>query len=210
MEQLLNVGLIATPADIFTLKQGDLEPLERFAEKSSENLINSIEKAKNIVLSKFLYGLGIIHVGEQTAIDLANHFGSFEKIKNAKLEKINGIPNIGDVAAKSIFDWFHNEKNLKLIDGLIKNGVKIKNLPKMAGAEKLKGLSFVFTGELDSMSRETAKEKVRALGGETPASVSKNTSFVVAGSSPGSKYEKARKKMVKIINESEFLKILTK
>ena len=159
-------------------------------------------------LSKFLYGLGIIHVGEQTAIDLANHFGSLEKIQNADLEKINGIPNIGEVVAKSIFDWFHNEKNLKLIDELINNGVKIKNTVKMDGAGKLKGLSFVFTGELDSVSRETAKEKVRALGGETPASVSKNTSYVVAGSSPGSKYEKARKLGVKILDEKEFLEII--
>ncbi|MEK7189934.1 MAG: NAD-dependent DNA ligase LigA, partial [Patescibacteria group bacterium] len=208
VEQLLNVGLIATPADIFTLKQGDLEPLARFAEKSAENLILAIAKAKNIILSKFLYALGIIHVGEQTAIDLANDFGSLEKIKEADLEKINGIPNIGEVVAKSIFNWFHNEKNLKLIDDLIKNGVKIKNPMKMSGAGKLKGLSFVFTGELDSMSRESAKEKVRALGGETPASVSKNTSYVVAGASPGSKYEKAKKLDLKILNENEFLEII--
>ncbi len=208
VEQLLNEGLIATPADIFTLKQGDLEPLERFAAKSAENLIKAITKAKDIIFSKFLYALGIIHVGEQTAIDLASHFGSLEKIQNAELEKINGIPNIGEVVAKSIFNWFHNEKKIKLIDELIKNGVKIKNPAKISGAEKLSGLSFVFTGELDSMSRESAKEKARALGGETPASVSKNTSYVVAGASPGSKFEKARKLGVKIINESEFLKII--
>ncbi|HBX16187.1 MAG TPA: NAD-dependent DNA ligase LigA [Candidatus Magasanikbacteria bacterium] len=208
VEQLLNVGLIATPADIFTLKQGDLKPLERFAEKSAENLIAAIEKSKNIILSKFLYAFGIIHVGEQTAIDLANHFGSLEKIKDAELEKINGIPNIGEVVAKSVWDWFHSAKNLKLIDELIKNRVKIKNPAKISGAGKLKGLSFVFTGELDSMSRETAKEKVRALGGETPASVSKNTSFVVAGASPGSKYDKAKKIGVKVVDENEFLEII--
>lgn len=208
VEQLLNEGLIATPAEIFTLRQGDLEPLERFAEKSAENLILAIEKAKNITLSKFLYALGIIHVGEQTAIDLANHFGALEKIQNAELEKINAISNIGEVVAKSIFDWFHNEKNLKLIDELIENGVKIKNPPKMAGAGKLKGLSFVFTGELESMSRDTVKEKVRTLGGETPSSVSKNTSYVVAGAAPGSKYEKAKKLGVKIMNEKGFLEII--
>lgn len=208
VEQLLNDGLIATPADIFILKQGDLEPLARFAEKSSKNLILAIEKSKDITLPKFLYALGIIHVGEQTAIDLANHFGALEKIQNAELEKINAIPNIGEVVAKSIFNWFHNEKNLKLIDDLIKNGVKIKNPLKMAGAGKLKGLSFVFTGELDSMSRDTAKDKVRALGGETPASVSKNTSYVIAGASPGSKYDKAKKLGVKIIDENKFLDLI--
>lgn len=208
VEQLLNEGLIATPADIFTLKQGDLEPLDRFAEKSAENLILAIEKAKNITLSKFLYALGIIHAGEQTAIDLANHFGALDKIQNAELEKINAIPNIGEVVAKSIFNWFHNEKNLKLIDDLIKNKVKIKNPPKLDGFGKLKGLSFVFTGELDSMSRETAKDKVRALGGETPASVSKNTSYAVAGASPGSKFEKAQKLGVKILDEGGFLEII--
>lgn len=205
VEQLLNEGLISNSADIFLLKKGDLEPLERFAEKSAQNLVEAIEKSKDITLAKFLYALGIIHVGEETAIDLANHFKSLEKIKKASLDEINALSNIGEVVAKSIFDWFKNEKNLNLIENLAKNGVRIKNPPKSISQGKLKGLSFIFTGELDSVTRDEAKNMVRALGGETPSSVSKNTSFVVAGRDPGSKFEKAKKLGIKIINENEFL-----
>ncbi|MBI5732075.1 MAG: NAD-dependent DNA ligase LigA [Candidatus Magasanikbacteria bacterium] len=208
VEQLLNEGLISNPADIFALKKGDLEPLERFAEKSAENLIAAIDKSRHISLSRFLYGLGILHVGEETAIDLAEHFGSLEKIKKVSLEDFNAIPNIGGVVAQSIWEWFQNKKNLELLERLQKNGVVIINSKISKTAGRLKGLSFVFTGELESLTRDDAKEKVRALGAETPSSVSKNTSYVVAGEDPGSKYVKAKKLGIKLLDEKKFLEML--
>lgn len=206
IDRFLEEGLISNVIDIFKIKKEDVASLFRFGEKSAQNLIDSIEKAKNIPLARFIYALGIRHVGEETAIDLANHFGSIEKLKKASLNEIYEIPNIGDVVAKSIYDFFKNKENLKLIDGLIKAGVKI--IPPKKIEAKLKGLTFVFTGALKTMTRDEAKEKVRILGGKVSSSVSKETDFVVAGESPGSKYEKAKKLGIKIISEKEFLKMI--
>lgn len=208
VEQLINEGLITTAADLFALKIGDLEPLERFAEKSAQNLITAIDNAKNVPLHRFIYSLGIIHVGEETAIDLANHFGSLKKIESAKLEDLENIPNIGNVVAKSIYEWFGSEKNKKLISEFLENGVKIITPVQTTKSIKLKDMSFVFTGELKQLTRDSAKEKVRNLGGETPASVSASTDFLVAGASAGSKLDKAKKLGVKIITEKEFLEMI--
>jgi len=206
IDRLLDEGLIEDAVDIFKLEKGDLAVLERFGEKSAQNIMDSIEKAKNIPLARFIYALGIRHVGEETAIDLANRFVSIEKVKKASLEDINKIPDIGDVVAKSIYDWFRNKESLKLVDGLIKVGVKIIS-PKRIEA-KLKGLTFVFTGILKILTRDEAKEKVRFLGGDISSLVSKETDFVVVGESPGSKFEKAKKLGIKTIGEEEFLKML--
>jgi DNA ligase (NAD+) len=206
IDRFIEEGLISNAPDIFKLKKEDIASLFRFGEKSAQNLIDSIEKAKKIPLARFIYALGIRHVGEQTAIDLANYFGSIEKLKKASFQEINSIPDIGDVVAKSIYDFFRNKENLKLIDELMKVGVKIIS-PKKVEA-KLKGLTFVFTGALKTMTRDEAKEKVRLLGGNVSSSVSKKTDYVVCGESPGSKYEKAKKLGVKIISEEEFLKMI--
>lgn len=208
VEQLINQGLIADAADLFTLKKGDLEPLERFAEKSAQNLITAIAESKNITLARFLYALGILHIGEETAIDLANHFGGWKKIQTATLDDFNSVPNIGEVMARSLWEWLQNKKNNDLIKKLKDNGVVVINPKITKTVGKLAGRSFVFTGELENLSRDIAKDKVRQLGGETPATVSKNTSFVVAGKDPGSKFDKAQMLGVKILNEAEFLKIL--
>lgn len=206
VEKFMNEGLISGPADIFALTKGDIEPLERFAEKSAENLILAIEKSEKISLAKFIYALGIIHVGEETSINLANHFGCLEKIKKADLDELMKVPDIGGVVAKSIYEYFEEKKNLKLIGDLIKNGVKIEEVKR--GKRILEGKIFVLTGELESMTRDEAKDKIRFLGGDVSGSVSKNTDYVVAGQEPGSKYEKAKKLGVKIIDEKEFLKML--
>jgi DNA ligase (NAD+) len=206
IDRFIEEGLISNAVDIFKLKKEDIASLFRFGEKSAQNLIDSIEKAKKIPLARFIYALGIRHVGEQTAIDLANYFGSIEKLKKASFQEINSIPDIGDVVAKSIYDFFRNKENLKLIDELMKVGVKIIS-PKKVEA-KLKGLTFVFTGALKTMTRDEAKEKVRLLGGNVSSSVSKKTDYVVCGEYPGSKYEKAKKLGVKIISEEEFLKMI--
>jgi len=207
VEQLISHGLIANAADLFILTQGDLESLERFAEKSAKNLISAIDKAKDISLARFVYSLGIRHVGEETAIDLAQNFGTLQNIINARLDELEAVPDIGEVVAKSIHQYFKDEKNQKLMQQLIRNGVKIEEV-KVRKHQPLRGKTLVLTGSLESMTRDDAKAKIRALGGDVSSSVSKQTDFVVAGSDPGSKHDKAKKLGVKILHEKEFLKML--
>ncbi|MBU4332500.1 NAD-dependent DNA ligase LigA [Patescibacteria group bacterium] len=206
IDQLLNEGLIKDASDIFTLTQGDLKPLERFAEKSADNLVKAIEASKKVELGRFLYALGIRHAGEETAITLANHFAGLEKLKKATGEELARAKDIGSTVAKSIYEWFQNEKNLKFIKYLLKNGVKIKNPEKVS--QKLAGKTFVLTGGLQGLTRDEAKQRIRRLGGDVSSSVSRETDFVVAGSEPGSKYDKAKKLGVKVIDEKEFLQML--
>ncbi|KPJ56509.1 hypothetical protein AMJ49_04670 [Parcubacteria bacterium DG_74_2] len=208
IDQLLDKGLISDPADLFELKMGDLIPLERFAEKSAENLIKSIQGRREIGLARFIYALGIRQVGEETAQDLANYFYSLEKIKNASLEGLERITDIGPISAQSIYNWFHKKTNLEFLEKLKKSGVVVKSPPLSRGRQKFKNLIFVLTGSLETMTRDEAKEKIRILGGDVSESVSKETNYVVAGKEPGSKYEKAKNLGIKIINEREFLKML--
>ncbi len=207
IDQLMDKGLISDPADIFQLKQGDLVPLERFAEKSSSNLIQAIEDSKKIPFHRFIYALGIEYIGEETAADLASHFDNLKKLKKANESDLEEIEDIGEVAAKSISNWFDKKKNLKLLDKLEKAGVKIK-YPHKKKSQKLKGKTFVFTGELDEFIRNEAKQKLRELGGNPSSSISKNTNYLIAGKDPGSKYDKAKKLGVKILKEKEFLKLI--
>ena len=207
IDKLLDEGLVQDPGDLFELKEGDIAPLERFAEKSAENLIKSISEKKEITLSKFIYALGIRNVGQETAIELAKRFGSVKKIKEAKLEEIDSILDIGPVVAKSIYEWFSDKDNLKFLDKL-ENKLKIISQKPSFKSQKLLGQTFVLTGGLESMTRDQAKEKIRELGGDIAGSVSLKTDYVVAGSEPGSKAERAEKLGVKIISEKEFLKII--
>jgi DNA ligase (NAD+) len=202
-------GLISDAADLFALKKSDIEGLERFGEKSADNIINSIQSHSKVTLQKFIYALGILHVGEQTSEDLAMHFGSLEKLMQASLEEINTIENIGPVVAKSVYEFFHNKQNLHFIAKLQKNGVSIQHQDfKARGVGKLAGKSFVITGTLGTMSRDEAKQKIKALGGKTSESVSKLTSYVVVGSDPGSKLAKAESLGVSILNEQEFITLI--
>ncbi len=207
IDQLIEEGLIESPADIFKLKRGDLVPLERFAEKSAQNLIEAIEKAKTIPLEMFIYALGIRHVGEETANILAQKFGSIQSLEKATLEELENIPDIGPIVARSIYQWFKNKKNKKLVDDLLKNGVRI--IPPKKIKEKLKGLTFVFTGALNSMSRDEASERVRMLGGKVSSSISRETDYLVVGENPGSKLEKAKQLGVKTISEKKFLELIS-
>jgi len=206
VEQLMDERLVSNPADIFSLSQGDLVPLERFAEKSAINLIEAIEQSRKISLAKFIYALGIRHVGEETAINLAQYFGNLNKLEPASLEELLKVKDIGQIVAQSVYQWFNNKTDLRLIDRLIKNGVQVGQTKTVQ--RKLAGLTFVLTGELNKFTREQAKEKIRQLGGDISSSVSKETNFVVAGKEPGSKYNQAKKIGVKIINEKEFLRTL--
>ncbi len=207
VEQLINEGLITSAADLFTLTKGDLQPLEGFAEKAAENLIKAIDQAKDLSFSRFIYALGIRHVGEETAIDLANHFGALQKLIGASEAELESIPDVGGVVAKSIHEYFQDSRNQKLVQDLIKNGVRIQEV-RTRRHQPLKGKSVVLTGSLESMTRDDAKTRLRALGANVSSSVSKNTDFVVAGADPGSKYDKAKKLGVKVIDEKEFLKIM--
>ena len=206
INQLMDQGLISNPADIFSLIQGDLIPLERFADKSASNLIKAIEQSKKISLAKFIHALGIRHVGEETAIALAQYFGSLDKIRKASLKNLLQIEDIGEIVAQSIFEWFNRESNRDLIKKLLDNGIEIAKVKTVK--KKLINQTFVLTGEMDKFTREQAKSKIRQLGGNVSSSVSQKTDFVVIGKNPGSKYNRARKLGVKIINEQEFLKII--
>jgi len=219
IDRFLDEGLINDAADIFTLKQGDIEVLERFGRKSAENIVNEIQQKKKVSLSRFLYSLGILHVGEETAILLASKISEYglkifkptdilKVLNKLSLEDLQKIKDIGPVVAKSIYDWFREPRNIELLKKLEKVGVRIENQISKPQFQKLKGLVFVLTGSLKSMSREEAKERIRFLGGEVSESVSKKTNYLVLGENPGSKYEKAKKLGIKIIDEKEFKRLI--
>jgi len=207
INQLLDEKLISNIPDIFDLTEGDLAPLERFAEKKAKNIVEAIQESKKIPLSRFIYALGIRHVGEETAIDLADYFGDINKLKKASEEELEKIPDVGEKVSKSISSWFHSNQHRKLIKGLLDAGVEI--IPPKRTGKKLKGKTFVLTGSLGSTTRSEAERKIRMLGGRPSGSVSKNTDYLVAGLNPGSKLEEAKKLGVKVISEREFLKLIS-
>ncbi len=234
LNQLIEAGLISTFDDIFTMKKGDLLNLERFAEKSADNLIAAIQKSRVIALPRFLASLSIPQVGEETAYDIARYFEALaargvsldssavgqrrsetyssrrqeplEMILIAEKEDFESIRGVGPKVAESISSWFKIAENRKLVKNLLKH-VEIQ-AEQTTGAKKLEGKSFVFTGSLPTLEREAAQAMVRENGGDVSSSVSKKTSFVVAGEEAGSKLDKARELGVEIISEEEFLKLL--
>lgn len=218
IDALLDNNLISDAADLFHLEAGDLVPLERFAEKSAENVVNSIRNSKIIDLYKFIYALGIEHIGEETAVDIGKKLAEQESVKFPKdiveiIKKIRPddwqkIPNIGPKVAESVYKYFTNDSNLSFLKKLDKVGIKIIS-PKITKlAQKLRGKTFVLTGGLGILTRDEAKDRIRKLGGDVTSSVSKEVDYVVAGSEPGEKYNKAKKLGVKIINEKEFIKLI--
>lgn len=210
IEALLENGLIRDAADLFLLKQEDVEQVKRFAEKSATNLIAAIAEKRNIDLPRFIFSLGIHHVGEETASDLARHFGLLEKVAGASLEELEKIRDIGGVVARSIRAWFQDKKNQELLEKFRRVGVRVKSQISKLKSQKLGGKTFVLTGELAAMSRDEAKARIRELGGSASESVSQKTDFVVTGENPGSKYEKAKELGVRIIDEEEFTKLIQK
>ena len=206
VEQLVNVGLVNHVDDLHKLTLDQLAGLERMAEKSAKNLLQALEKSKTTTLPKFLYALGIREVGEATARNLAYHFGNLDTLAHADEEILQTVSDVGPIVAQHIHAFFKQAHNLEVIDSLIKIGV---HWPKIEVSKKvvqpLEGQTVVLTGTLQSMTREEAKEKLQLLGAKVSSSVSKNTSFVVASASPGSKLEKAQKLGVKVIDEAEFL-----
>lgn len=208
VEQLIVQGLIHDAADLFNLQQGDLEPLERFATKSAANLVHAINASKKITFSKLLAALGIRHVGQETARDLAAHFHSLDDLMSASQSELEAIPHIGSVVAESISDYFSQKKSRDLLRKLLDAGMVV-SYPSALQTTRLAGHTFVLTGELESLTREQAEERIRALGGSVTSVVSGSTDYVIAGSHPGSKIEKAKKLNIPIIGEQAFLKMLS-
>ncbi|OHA19501.1 MAG: hypothetical protein A3C08_02015 [Candidatus Taylorbacteria bacterium RIFCSPHIGHO2_02_FULL_47_18] len=211
IDLLLEHKCIFSFDDIFALKRDDLLALPRFAEKSADNLLAAIGAARSVTLARFIVSLSVPQVGEETAEDLANHFCSIEKVRGARFEELEQIVGVGSVVGKAVVDWFANKENRALVGRLLEF-VKIEKIAPVSlretGAWKLSGKTFVLTGTLVHMSRDEAKAKIKTLGGSVSESVSKKTSFVVAGVNPGSKSEKAKSLAVPVLSESEFLKML--
>ncbi len=218
IDQLMDAGLIQDAADLFKLKKEDFLNLERFADKSAENAVKAIQAKKKVLLSKFIYALGILHVGEETGFVLARRFSAkggsasgwkiFENIERAGLDEFQQVSDIGPIVAQSLYNWFKKKYNQELIRKFKKAGIKILKEKLVKSSLKLERKTFVLTGSLESMSREEAKQKIRQLGGDILLDVSKNADYVVVGLEPGSKYEKARKLGIKIISEEEFLAMI--
>ncbi|MEA3322909.1 MAG: BRCT domain-containing protein, partial [Patescibacteria group bacterium] len=222
IEQLMDEGIVSDEADIFELKIGDIDHLERFADKSAQNLIDAIDVAKEVKLEKFLFALGIRYVGEETTVLIVNSLKqknnienlkdvveNFSQIKQEEWEEIDGI---GSRAANSLVEWFGNEKHQKMLWRMHELNVVIKGVEKgvIKGVENknVLGKTFVLTGTLPTLSRDEAKELIRNAGGKIVSTVSKNTDYVVAGEKAGSKLDKAEKLGVKIINEDKLKTLL--
>ncbi len=211
VEALVRGGFVSEFDDIFTLKKGDLLELEGFAELSADNLLKAIDNAREVTLARLLTALSIDQVGEETAHDLAEHFGSLGALQRASAEDLEEINGIGAVVAKSVVSWFKDKDNIAMLDRLLKHITILGgSTPKSLGGRtpKLKGKRVVLTGTLKTMSREDAKNKIREAGGKVSSTVSKNTDFVVAGSKAGSKLKKAQKLGAKVLSEQEFVKML--
>ncbi|PIU14232.1 NAD-dependent DNA ligase LigA [bacterium (Candidatus Gribaldobacteria) CG08_land_8_20_14_0_20_39_15] len=215
IDQLMEQGLIADSSDLFFLQKGDLLPLERFAEKSADNLITAIRSKKRIILSRFIYALGINGVGVETSALIAQML----RIKNQdlRIKEVSGyfqdislqewqeIKDIGPIVAQCLYDWFHSKPNEIFLEKLDKAGITIQNQELRSKNQELSGKTFVLTGTLENMAREIAKEKIRKLGGNVSDSVSPKTDYVVVGENPGSKLAQAQKLGVKTITENDFL-----
>ena len=207
VEQLVEKGVVSSYADLFGLGFETLASLERMGDKSAENLLAAIETSKRIRFARFLYALGIRHVGEHVAVLLADHFASLEALTNASTEKLTGIDGVGPVVAESIANFFKQEENRNIIRRLIESGVQVKHDVKQNTGE-LDGKIFVLTGTLPNLPRRKAKEMIESSGGKVTGSISRNTNFLVAGDSPGSKMEKARELGVAVIDEAALLELI--
>ena len=205
--QLMEVGLLKNPADVFTLKAEDLEDLEGFAPVSAAKLATAIQAKKEIGLAKFLFALGIRHVGEKTARDIAGHFKKLEDVRTATREELEQIVGVGGVVAESVAEWVSSVDAQKQVDDLLKVGVRVRDESTQTGGV-LTGTTWVLTGTLPTLTRDEAKAKILAAGGEVSSSVSKKTSFVLAGEEAGSKLAKAESLRVKVIDEAAFLQML--
>jgi DNA ligase (NAD+) len=210
VDQLVDGGIVRTPADIYKLDHAQLAALERMAEKSATNVLSAIDKSKNTTLARFIFALGIRHVGETTAKDLASHFGSFDALMNADEMGLLDVHDVGPVLAKAIADFFAEPHNRDVIKQLRAAGVRFaEGSPRRAASGAGVGMTFVLTGSLPSLTREEATELIEGNGGKVASSVSKKTDFVVAGEDAGSKLERAQALGVKVIDEAGLKALLS-
>ncbi|MFH1720369.1 MAG: NAD-dependent DNA ligase LigA [Patescibacteria group bacterium] len=210
--QILEYDLIKDLADIFLLKKEDLLNLPLFQEKRAQNVVDSIQKAKEVTLGRFLFSLGIRYLGEKGSHDLAKYVDKetipeiIEKLSSLSVGGLKMIEGVGEKVAQSIYDWFHNNKNVELLKKLAKVGVKIQK--ETAVSRTLEGKKFVVTGTLENFGREEAKDEIKKRGGDVQNSISPKTNFLVCGANAGSKYERAKSLNIRILSEDEFMKML--
>ncbi|HLP43884.1 MAG TPA: NAD-dependent DNA ligase LigA [Candidatus Nanoarchaeia archaeon] len=207
IDMLIENSLISDAADIFALERGDLLSLPRFAEKSVDNLLDSIERARKVSLARFIISLSIPQVGEETAEDIAKHFRTIDAIRNASKEDLEALEGVGPIVAESISTWFADKDNKNLVNELLEQ-VTIEKVAKPTVDQTLAGRTFVLTGTLSGLSRDEAKKMIKDRGGDVSGSVSSKTNFVVAGEEAGSKLDKAQELGVTILSEEEFVKML--
>jgi DNA ligase (NAD+) len=223
VEQIVDANLVRTPADVYRLGLTALSNLDRMAEKSANNLLVAIEKSKKTTLAKFLFGLGIRHVGESTAKDLAKHFGNLDAVMDASVDALLEVNDVGPVVAQSLRNFFDQPHNREVVEQLRACGVtwpekEFVNAPIAAPDKDLQALAVgpfagktvVLTGTLPTLSRDEAKDKLEAAGAKVAGSVSKKTDFVIAGAEAGSKLEKAIELGVTVLDEAQFLELLQK
>lgn len=209
IEQLMERELVHTPADLFKLDQVTLMRLERMGEKSAQNALNSIEKAKNTTLPRFLFALGIRDVGEATALNLANHFGSLDAIRAATFEQLQEVQDVGEVVANRIVRFWQEPHNVEVVEDLIQQGVIWQNIEQVEIADNpLKDKNVVLTGTLSVLTRDQAKALLQGLGCKVSGSVSSKTDYLIAGEKAGSKLAKAQELGVKVLSEQDFLEIV--
>ena len=209
LEGLVNAGWVHSPADLYDLTEEQIASLERMGKKSASNLINALEKSKQIDLSKVIFALGIPEVGEKTAAELASAFGSMEKLSWATLEQLTALDGFGEVVAQNIVSFFLEERNRVQIERLAKAGVNMESTKVKAG-DTFEGKTFVLTGTLPTLKRNEAKELIESLGGKVSSSVSKKTDYVVAGEEAGSKLTKANELGITILTEEQLLQMCQK
>ncbi len=208
IDQLISKNYVYNFSDIYKVTYENLLTLDLIQEKSAKNLLNAIEKSKNVLFQKFINALGIRLVGKESSDILAQNYKDIEALKNATFEDLSLIDGIGEKMAKSIVQYFKNKDNIFVIDEMLRLGLKIENKYTKNVDLRLKGKSFVITGTLDTMSRDEAQAKLKELGAKTPSSVSKNTSFVIVGQNAGSKAQKAQALGIEILSEEDLIKIL--
>jgi len=207
-QALFDAGLVKDVSDLYYLTQQQLLSLEKMADKSAANVLNSIEGSKNRPLPRVIFALGITHIGEETAELLAERFPSLDKLAKAPREQLEDIPSIGPKIADSILAFFRQGENKRIIDKLRKAGVKLEAEEVKSRELPLAGLEFVITGRLESLTRQEAEGRIKALGGKAGSDVTRKTSYVVVGADPGSKLARAQALGIKTLNEADFLQLL--
>lgn len=208
IDKLYDAGLIADPVDLFTLKPNEIMALPRFAEKSAENIVKTIQSRRRVGLRQFIYSLGIRHVGVETAQALAEQYGNIKKILSTKPDGFESVADIGPIVARSIADYFSHKENKNYVNRLL-DKVEVEKVSTKKRVGTLSGKSIVFTGSLQTITRSEAQEKARERGADVNDSVSKNTDIVVVGENPGSKADKAKKFSIKSLSEKDYLKLIS-